>query len=260
MTDKNKDERTISQILSDEMDRQMEENPPAIPTLEEFRKMAHERLEEEKAKKTESKSTAEPKPEVPAKEKLKRLKRFVTIAVAAAVIILVLTAIAGRADVISDVDADKNPKETIVTEDGVIIEDGGWGSSVSEDNVWETQSWGDVQDAKMLYPKLIVPQYMPTGYTFKKLSVESTENGTITCEYFFSNADDIIEIEQYAPCSKLNSYNMGEYSRTATCEKGCIYIYDNEQKAIIQKDDGIISLWCKLRDEEIIKIIENLTI
>lgn len=37
-------EKTVQQILADELDRQLEENPIDLPTPEEFRKMAYDRL------------------------------------------------------------------------------------------------------------------------------------------------------------------------------------------------------------------------
>ena len=43
MTD-NKKERTIRDILSDEVERQLEKNPPAKPSFEAFREMAYRRM------------------------------------------------------------------------------------------------------------------------------------------------------------------------------------------------------------------------
>ena len=59
----------------------------------------------------------------------------------------------------TDVDADKNAKEEIVTEDGVVIEDGGWGSDDEES--WEITDWNEVSAMKATIPQLIIPEYIP---------------------------------------------------------------------------------------------------
>ena len=92
-------------------------------------------------------------------EKRKRRHMRELAGVAALFILVVVGGIMVFNTFTTDVDADKNAKEEIVTEDGVVIEDGGWGSS-SEDN-WVITDWAEVKIAKITVPELVVPEYIP---------------------------------------------------------------------------------------------------
>lgn len=159
----------------------------------------------------------------------------------------------------TDVDADKNPKEEIVTEDGVIIEDGGWGSS-SED-MWEITDWKEVSIAKSSIPDLIVPQYVPLDYAFKKLVIGDTEN-IKNIEYIFenSNAKEIV-IKEDIYSEKLESTEIYKKDREISTNKGNVYIYEGESmnNAIIKLNDGIIVyIWTDLDDTEIEKMVNSI--
>ena len=98
--------RSIREIVSDATDRELKDFATGNLTLDELVAMA---AAEERRRK-------------------RRMRRISGIA-ALFVIVLACGAFFVFSTFTTDVDADKNPKEEIVTEDGVIIEDGGWGSS-----------------------------------------------------------------------------------------------------------------------------------
>ena len=160
--------RSIREIISDVTDRELKDFATGNLTPDELVAMA---AAEERRRK-------------------RRMRRISGIA-ALFVIVLACGAFFVFSTFTTDVDADKNPKEEIVTEDGVIIEDGGWGSS-SED-MWEITDWKEVSIAKSSIPDLIVPQYVPLDYAFKKLVIGDTEN-IKNIEYIFenSNAKEIV--------------------------------------------------------------------
>lgn len=254
-------ERTIKDILNDEIERKLAENPPKVPTLEEFKAMAYERMEEKKAENTEAEADAEARTVVANTKTDKKRKLYIACGAVGFVIAVMICAFAINMFT-TDVGADKNPKDEIVTEDGVIIEDGGWGSSEGEDNVFVVTDWKDVKGVKITYPKLLIPEYMPEGYEFEKLEIDQMETGGSICEYIFINrASDVIEIEIVIHKANLVSLDITNVTRILVCNKGDIYIQEeNNKKATIQIDDGIIvSIWSNLADNEIIEITESLT-
>lgn len=208
--------RSIREIISDATDRELKDFATGNLTPDELVAMA---AAEERRRK-------------------RRMRRISGIA-ALFVIVLACGAFFVFSTFTTDVDADKNPKEEIVTEDGVIIEDGGWGSS-SED-MWEITDWKEVSIAKSSIPDLIVPQYVPSDYAFKKLVIGDTEN-IKNIEYIFenSNAKEIV-IKEDIYSEKLESTEIYKKDREISTNKGNIYIYEGESmnNAIIKLNDGI---------------------
>ena len=131
MSDKNRnmndinDQKTAEQqAFSEEIRRRLAEPGSGKPALEEFKLMVY-------------------------KDRERRRKKRNTL-----VACLVAAFIVGYLSfdaLVPEVGADKNPKETIQTEDGVIIEDGGWGSSTGENDIWKTEDWSEVIKIKEAY-------------------------------------------------------------------------------------------------------------
>ena len=236
MSETDKNYRTMKQIIKDSTDRELERYETKTLTPDELKKMA-------------------------AAAQRKKKQHYRKLAGVAALLAVVLFgAIMAFNNFSTDVEADKNAKEEIVTEDGVIIEDGGWGSS-SEDN-WVITDWAEVKAAKATIPELVVPEYIPEGYEFQQLKIEGSEI-SIIAEYLFNNNDnESIRIQQYKHEEYLESTKIYNDYRCVECDNGTIYIKENtdNNKAIIQWDDGvIIQIWSKLSDNDIIKIIENMS-
>lgn len=228
--------RSIREIISDATDRELKDFATGNLTPDELVAMA---AAEERRRK-------------------RRMRRISGIA-ALFVIVLACGAFFVFSTFTTDVDADKNPKKEIVTEDGVIIEDGGWGSS-SEDT-WEITDWKEVSIAKSSIPDLIVPQYVPSDYAFKKLVIGNTEN-IKNIEYIFenSNAKEIV-IKEDIYSEKLESTEIYKKDREISTNKGNIYIYEGESmnNAIIKLNDGIIVyIWTDLDDTEIEKMVNSI--
>lgn len=228
--------RSIREIISDATDRELKDFATGNLTPDELVAIA---AAEERRRK-------------------RRMRRISGIA-ALFVIVLACGAFFVFSTFTTDVDADKNPKEEIVTEDGVIIEDGGWGSS-SED-MWEITDWKEVSIAKSSIPDLIVPQYVPLDYAFKKLVIGDTEN-IKNIEYIFenSNAKEIV-IKEDIYSEKLESTEIYKKDREISTNKGNVYIYEGESmnNAIIKLNDGIIVyIWTDLDDTEIEKMVNSI--
>lgn len=235
MTDNN-NKSTLKEAFDAELMKRLEENPPEIPTYEEFSAMVDKSLA----------------------ERCRRRKRIAGIA--AGFVVVLLAGILACTNLTADVDADKNPKEEIITEDGVIIEDGGWGSSDGEDNVWVIDKWEDVYGVRKVYNEFLIPEYIPKGYEFEKLSIEQIETGDVTSEYIFKADNFQLEIETRMKTTNRGSLEIEDIVRSVECAKGIIYIKETKNKiATIQLNDGIIvNIWCTLADDEIVSIVEGL--
>lgn len=227
--------RSIKQIISDATDRELDKEPIRNITPDELKMMV-------------------------AKSERKRKHHVARFTTAAALVMLaIIGTIIGCNNFVTDVDADKNGKTEIVTEDGVVIEDEGWGSD-SEEN-WVITDWKEVEAAKVIIPELVIPQYIPKGYNFKTLTI--MEDGNISdVEYIFvdRNKKQFV-IHQHIQDEKLDTIGIYNKYRYLNSNRGSIYITESEQfkDANIQLDDGVlVQIRNNFTDNEIIKIIENM--
>lgn len=231
--DNGRQERTIGEIISDATDEELKHYHTGTLTPEELRSA------------------------VDKEQRAGRRRMLRRLTAAAALLMLVVTAtVFAFENFTTDVDADKNAKEEIVTEDGVVIEDGGWGSSTEEN--WTITDWAEIKVAKATIPELMVPEYVPEGYEFEVLTISEFE-GTANIEYIFDNGGDKLRIQEHIHNTSLESTHMdGGESLEST--KGEIYLqttYD-ENNAVIYLDDGItVFVWTILNNEEIVEIVEN---
>lgn len=228
--------RSIREIISDATDRELEDFDTGSLSPDRLRAMA-------------------------AAEERRRKRRIRRISGIAALFVLVLAcgAFLVFSTFTADVEADKNPKEEIVTEDGVIIEDGGWGSSSEEG--WVITDWNEVKTAKASIPELVIPEYVPEGYEFERLTINDT--GDIkNIEYIFVEKNEneiIIKVDIYK--EMLEGTEVYETDRKISTSRGDVYICEGTpmNNAIIKLNDGIIMyLWTNLSDYEIQKIIEGI--
>lgn len=227
--------RSIREIISDATDRELKDLATGNLTPDELVAMA---AAEERRRK-------------------RRMRRISGIA-ALFVIVLACGAFFVFSTFTTDVDADKNPKEEIVTEDGVIIEDGGWGSS-SEDT-WEITDWNEVSAMKATIPELVIPEYIPEGYEFKKLTITEIEK-MISAEYIFiNNEKDEVRMQQYINNENLENIYMAD-SRILNSNKGTIYVTETSEikNATAYMNDGtIVYIWSNLTDEQIVRIVDRM--
>lgn len=235
MSERNNSEKSLQEILGEALERDAADAAPSPMSYEQFQSMLSER------------------------KQVKWKKRRLRIAGFAALfmIVLVSAALVFRAFT-TDVGANKNAPEEIITEDGVVIEDKGWGSS--GEDCWTITSWDEIEYVKAENSELIVPKYIPVGYGFDQLTIEQIGNGNIVYEYLFSNKkDEKIEIEIFIIMAGEMATDIDQVSRVISSSKGNVYIQENNKRAITQMDDGlIIRIWSSLSDEEIIKLIEHL--
>lgn len=234
--DNGRQERTIGEIISDATDEELKHYHTGTLTPEELRSAVDK---EQRAGR-------------------RRMLRRLTAAAALLMLVVAATVFAFENFTI-DVDADKNAKEEIVTEDGVVIEDGGWGSDSEQS--WEITDWDEVATMKAMIPQLVVPEYIPEGYSFSRLVI-SEMGSALMIEYAFINQESKeLILQQYLQGESINYTQIYSGNREIDSEKGKIYISENLEisNAIIPLDDGnIIYLWTTLEDTEIVKIVENI--
>lgn len=228
--------RSIREIISDATDRELKDFATGSLTPDELVAMA---AAEERRRK-------------------RRMRRISGIA-ALFVIVLACGAFFVFSTFTTDVDADKNPKEEIITEDGVIIEDGGWGSS-SEDG-WIITDWKEVSAAKATIPELVIPEYVPEGYEFESLRIEYAENIMRDTYTFKTTKGDSIVIQECLNDESLEMTYIKDADLEIESSKGKVYIKETaqEKNATIYMDDGIvIYVWSNIDVNEIVNIVENI--
>ena len=228
--------RSIREIISDATDRELKDFATGNLTPDELVAMA---AAEERRRK-------------------RRMRRISGIA-ALFVIVLACGAFFVFSTLTTDVDADKNPKQEIVTEDGVIIEDGGWGSS-SEDT-WEITDWNEVNTAKATIPELMIPEYIPEGYEFERLTIEHSKAFSTMQYCYISGEHKELVIQEFVQGERLGATVIDSGGVPIETSKGTVYYLEGDEinKATIKiNSDSIIEIWANLSDFEMIKIIENL--
>lgn len=235
MSERNNSEKSLQEILGEALERDAADAAPSPMSYEQFQSMLSER------------------------KQVKWKKRRLRIAGFAALfmIVLVSAALVFRAFT-TDVGANKNAPEEIITEDGVVIEDKGWGSS--GEDCWTITSWDEIETVKATFPDLMIPRYIPEGYEFEELTVERVETGDAVCRYFFFDGkEDQIQIEILI-ASETELVIDIDHAGIIASEKGNIYVWTEDNKiATIQMDDGIgVRIWSNLSDRELIKVIEAL--
>lgn len=233
--DNGRQERTIGEIISDATDEELKHYHTGSLTPEELRSAVDK---EQRAGR-------------------RRMLRRLTAAAALLMLVVAATVFAFE-NFTTDVDADKNAKEEIVTEDGVVIEDGGWGSDSEQS--WEITDWDEVAAVKATIPELAILEYIPKSYVFKSLSINIIEN-TLTAEYIFHKNDHDVVILQYFHDENSESTYIKNEGQEIKCSKGVIYVLTDLEgnKAIIQIEDGfIIEILNEFETEEIVKIIDGL--
>lgn len=234
--DNGRQERTIGEIISDATDEELKHYHTGSLTPEELRSAVDK---EQRAGQ-------------------RRMLRRLTAAAALLMLVVAATVFAFE-NFTTDVDADKKAKEEIVTEDGVVIEDGGWGSDSEQS--WEITDWDEVAAVKATIQQLMVPEYIPKNYKFSKLIISEMGNTRII-DYLFSNYEnDELIIQQYIQDEYLESIEIHGKFVQVESNKGVIYVNKNSEinNATIQIDDGIIIyIWTKLSENEIKMIVEGL--
>ncbi len=236
LTNHENNEEKLKDIFSEEIREKLASEDSGKPSLEDFRKAV-------------------------AKDKKTRRKKHTAIAACfVAALLIGYFALDMQA---SDVDADKNPKEVIQTEDGVIIEDGGYGTNVGEDNVIVITEWNDIDEIKKAFSELPIPSYIPNEYAFKTLKVELFNTGDIQAEYIFSDTGNrTMEIEALIMGGGIMSTEVEDVSKKLNSKYGDIYIQgESNKRATILIDDGImLYLWGDIQEDILVKIINGITI
>lgn len=233
-TETGNDNKTLKEIVCEVTEQELSRFPDDTVTVEQLKAMAE-------------------------KQSVRLKRRRSRIIAAAAVFFVALAGVLiAFGDFPVNVEADKNAPEEIVTEDGVVIEDGGWGSS-SEDRLVITE-WDEVEEAKQHIPELVIPEYIPAEFKFELFAVSGDND--LVCKYIYAdNNEHKIEMHQFIHSNYYNSFNQEAYDTIINYEMGKIYLSrdDGENIATIVSNDGyIIKIWGIDNQSEITRIADGL--
>ncbi|MDO4545410.1 MAG: hypothetical protein Q4C25_04570 [Bacillota bacterium] len=233
-----KKKRSIEEIIYDATEKQLDRYPEKTITVEELEAM------------------------VAARTAARRKNVLKVAGFAALFVVAVVGAVMVFSTLVMDVGANKNAEEEIVTEDGVVIEDEGWGSS--DEDVIVAYDWREVYLAKEDTPEVLIPQYVSINYELEKMTIEDLNEDCFMSVFCFKDGkNERIEIHQYFERYNTDSLVIEDAQKMVKSTKGDIYIRHNldNKNAVIQMENGaIIEIWAPttIDDKELIKIIENL--
>lgn len=229
-------------------------------TIENIIYDAVERENEAGGKKTMSRERLEEIVQRDKKRSAKHMRRAAGLA--AALIAVIAGAVIAFDTSLFDAGANKTGEEETVTEEGVVVEDEGWGSG-DEDRI-HIEDWDVAKVTGENIEGLLIPQYIPAGYKFESLQIENIEGGSIVCVFVFEG-ENAEKVEVYEFIRDENSSTMmmidGSNYQIET-EKGTAYISDYEterKKATIQIDGGtLVDIIHNVNDKETTQMINSL--
>lgn len=149
------------------------------------------------------------------------------------------------------------------------IRDGVFGTNANEVNESETSNlieveytkWEDIEKAKKLVPDLLVPTYIPEGYEFEKLVIQKDAMDRIAIEYIFICNDiryHIISLN----LKDVEEVKILEKSKKVTFDGREIYVWTDKVSSIngatMILDGKEIVVTGEIDQLEIIKIMEGI--
>lgn len=152
------------------------------------------------------------------------------------------------------------------------IRDGVFGTNANEVNESETSNlieveytkWEDIEKAKKLVPDLLVPTYIPEGYEFEKLIVETEVTGEVIVDYVFIKNKDkyhvsIFNLEniEEAKITHKSTVNFSEVGEVMVW-KDKINNCSENNGATIMFENKCILVTGDIQENDIIKIFEGI--
>lgn len=244
MIEKNKEEQAaearVAEILSEALAEELGDIPKVSITIEELE--ALERADRQ--------------------QRRKRKLRYFSM-VAAAVFICVVALYAFWPETAVPVNADKNTEQRVEEKDGVVvINEGDVEGSGQITKISETD-WKNIENIRTLVPMLIVPEYVPKQYIFRKLAIEQYENNGFLARYIYSKdgQEFCIEQREYAETGVNMGTIDGNPDKIDT-NKGTAYLYTekNNVLGIVYTKTGVLKVAGCLDKEEVISIIKNINL
>lgn len=234
-----KPETRVKEALAAALSEDLGEIPPVSITVEELK-----RLEQEDRKKRRLRNT-----------------KFVSAA-AIAVIVCAAGVYMVWPQTAVPVDADKNTQQKVEEGDGVVVINEG--DSEGEGSVTLTETnWDKVADLRDEFPQLIIPSYVPEGYTFSQLAIEKYVDMGYKAIYSYENKEHELRIEEnaYEGHGENASILTGKERKIDTVI-GNAYVL-NEEKGhplvvSIFKNRKNLSIVGYINDEEYKKIIRGI--
>lgn len=199
----------------------------------------------------------------------KRLSKLASVAVICIVSITAITAVTlyTNPQTVSGV-KDMLARNIFHTQDEKLVTgaDNGIGKSTEIEKTLSMVTWEEVLMQKEAFPKLGIPQYLPAGYTFKKLDVNTYADGMYVVEYIFENSSgDNLLIKQHSVSQKANEgVAITCYDEIVEMNGFDVYLSkaDVEKKIAATYYLGYnkVSISGKLEEVELEEIIKNYTI
>ena len=116
-------------------------------------------------------------------------------------------------------------------------------------------TWDAVEEAKETYSNLLIPEYIPEGYEFEKLYIETSKIAE-KFVYSFKAKNKTMEIQQVVDGDITIYY---DYSRKLQSKKGEIMIIEEPNEcAFCSFEEDVVYILSECSDTDIIRIYDNL--
>lgn len=237
--DKNTVEERVGKVLSEALAEELGEIPNVSISVEELRQL-------EKANR---------------KKKPKKFVKFVSVA-AVAVIVCAAGIYLAWPESVVPVDADKNTEQHVKEGNGeVVINEGDvqGDSGVVEIN---EENENRIKSYRKEAPKLGVPKYVPSGYTFKNLHLEIFDGNSFLAEYSYVNDKNKLHIaqRQYKGNATRTTFSKGKVEVIKT-KLGDVYIIqekDTPKTAVRYVEEGYLKVIGDIATEELVKCLNEI--
>lgn len=200
------------------------------------------------------------------KRQKKKKKKFVRLVSTAAIAVVVCAAALYLAwpDSAVPVDADKDAVEKIETGQGDLVLNNGEG--VGDSNIVEyiisDEKYIEVQREK--FPEMAIPKYVPDGYEFKKLHIESYGEDDFQASFKYINKGKkelYIDYRHYMEGGVATTSFDAEETDTEESKKGMIYLLKEKGEptlSILNVNNNSITVTGQLNNKEMVKIFDKI--
>ena len=192
------------------------------------------------------------------RDRRRSLRKRYAIAACTALVFLCAAALALHFGLLSDSDvsmAGKGGDQINETEDGAVIKGN---RADADENLGSVKividDWKQVEEAKIKYPDMLIPEYIPEGYEFEKLVIEGNALKMRGQFYFKGNKGDL-EIGESSETDVASFYDSTESFQVGNMT---IFFNQDENIAYYEDENILIKIKGNVKEKELYRIIEGI--
>ncbi len=191
-------------------------------------------------------------------DRMKRKSRRRGFVLAACCIVLVFVSVMSlRTVLFSDSQvsvAKKGDTQIHKTDDGAIVKNNDGSIDENMGNVEVIiEDWDQITEVGKEHPKMVIPEYVPDGYVFRKLIIMSNQL-TEKFQWFFANGEEEIEISM---AEEKREVNVFEYDKTIEADGISLFLNSEDKIVYFRTDDRFIVIRGNITEEDLFAIVRG---